>query len=289
MDAPAQDHGARRGARDRAAAASSTGSTGTGDAAVGATAEEPSRRPRSPRPAPGRTATPGQLRSLLRAAHPRQAVATAGVLGLLVALMGRPGREVALSVVAVLVVQLLLGLLDDVSDAAEDQRTQAPRKPIAAGHLPAGNATFTATVLALLAVPLSLQNGFLAGGLLLATVAVGVLHHRVLRHGWLSWVGLAVSYALLTGFVSYGGWGSETVGSAPVVAFTALAAVLGALVHVALALPDLVTDNRGGVRAMPLRIALRTGAPALFFATYAALAVVVVAMTYVALTQGIAV
>lgn len=280
MDAPAQDPD---GPRAPTGSTGSAGSTGTRTEAVGTATREPSTQRR------GTSASaPGQLRSLLRAAHPRQGVATAAVVGLLVALMGRPVREVVLSAAAVLVVQLLLGLLDDVSDAAEDQRTQAPRKPVAAGLLPAGNATFTATVLALLAVPLSLQNGFLAGGLLLATVGVGVLHHRVLRGGWLSWVGLAATFALLTGFISYGGWGNETVGSAPVPAFTALAAVLGALVHVALSLPDLVTDNRGGVRPMPLRIALRTGAPALFFATYAALAVVLAAMAYVALTQGIA-
>ena len=38
----------------------------------------------------GTARTPGQLPSLLRATHPRQAVAIAVVVGLLVALMGRP-------------------------------------------------------------------------------------------------------------------------------------------------------------------------------------------------------
>jgi 4-hydroxybenzoate polyprenyltransferase len=243
----------------------------------------------SPTTETSRSRSPGQLRSLLGAAHPRQAVAFAVVVGALVALMGRPLREVLVSAAAVLAVQLLLGLLNDVWDVEEDQATQAPGKPVAAGHLPRGNATYAATVLLLLSVPLALQNGLLAGALLLGTLAVGAAHDRWLHRGLLSWVGWAATFALLTGFVSYGGWGNEAEGSAPVVAFTALAALLGVLVHVATSLPDLVTDHRGAVRHLPLRIALRTGAPKLFFATVVGLVVVLGAMVYVALTDGIAV
>lgn len=232
--------------------------------------------------------TPGQLRSLLRACHPRQALAVALVVATLVALMGRPPREWLVSGAAVLVCQLLLGLVDDLCDVEEDQATQAPGKPLAAGHLPRGNATYAATVLLLLLVPLALQNGLVAGGFLLATLVVGVVHDRWLHRGLLSWVGWAATFALLTAFVSHGGWGREAAGSAPVTAFTVLAAALGVLVHVAVALPDLVTDHRGTVRHLPLRIALRTGAPRLFFATLVGLVVVVGAMVYVALTQGIA-
>lgn len=211
------------------------------------------------------------------------------VVAALVALMGRPLREVAVSAAAVLVVQLLLGLLNDVWDRDEDQATQAPGKPIAAGHLPPGNATYTATVLLLLAVPLALQSGLVAGGFLLASLVVGVVHARWLHRGALSWVGWAATFALLTAFVSYGGWGSQAQGSAPVTTFTALAAVLGVLVHVATSLPDLVTDNRGTVRHLPLRIALRTGAPRLLVLTAVGVVVVVAAMVYVALDVGIAV
>lgn len=242
----------------------------------------------APGRAPTTARTPGQLRSLARAVHPRQALALALVVATLVALMGRPPREWLVSGAAVLVCQLLLGLVDDLCDVEEDQTTQAPGKPVAAGHLPRGNATYAATVLLLLLVPLALQNGLVAGGFLLATLVVGVLHDRWLHRGLLSWVGWAATFALLTAFVSHGGWGREAAGSAPVTAFAVLAAVLGVLVHVAVALPDLVTDHRGTVRHLPLRIALRTGAPRLFFATVAGLVVVVGAMVYVALTQGIA-
>jgi hypothetical protein len=43
--------------------------------------------------------------------------------------------------------------------------------------------------------------------------------------------------------------------------------VLGVCVHFLTTLPDLVDDNRSGVRNLPLRIALRTGAPRLLLAT----------------------
>ena len=81
---------------------------------------------------------PGQIRSLLRAVHPRQALAFAVVVGTLVALTGRPGREIALSAVAVLVAQLIMGLLNDLLDLDRDRMGGAKNKPIAEGIDPAG-------------------------------------------------------------------------------------------------------------------------------------------------------
>ena len=46
---------------------------------------------------------------------------------------------------------------------------------------------------------------------------------------------------------------------------TVLAALLGVGIHFLDALPDLVEDNETGVRHLPLRIALRTGAPRLLW------------------------
>jgi hypothetical protein len=46
---------------------------------------------------------------------------------------------------------------------------------------------------------------------------------------------------------------------------TVLAALLGVAVHVLLALPDLVDDNADGLRHLPLRLALRIGAPRLLW------------------------
>ena len=48
---------------------------------------------------------------------------------------------------------------------------------------------------------------------------------------------------------------------------TVLAALLGVAVHFLLALPDLVDDNADGLRHLPLRVALRIGAPRLLWIT----------------------
>ena len=70
---------------------------------------------------------------------------------------------------------------------------------------------------------------------------------------------------------------------------TVLAAALGVCVHFLRALPGLVPDNRNGVRHLPLRVALRIGAPRLMYLAIAVTALVVaglvVAGTQVGLTQ----
>lgn len=231
---------------------------------------------------------PGQFRSFLRAVHPRQAVAFAVVVGLLVALMGRPFREVVSAALAVLVAQLIMGLVNDLLDVDVDRRSGAENKPVAEGIIPTGNASFATAVLLLLVLPLSLQNGTAAGVFLLSTLVVGYVHNRWLHRTALSWVGWSATFALLTYFVTLGGWGREADGSAPITSFMLLCAVLGFLVHFLTSLPDLVVDNAAGVRHLPLRVALRTGAPRLLVLTIVATVVVLALLVYTALTAGIA-
>lgn len=232
--------------------------------------------------------TPGQLRAFVRVVHPRQAVVIAVVVGTLASLMGRPVREVLASAGAVLITQLLLGLVNDICDVDVDRRSGVIGKPLATGAIPLGNATFAVALLLLLAIPLSLQNGTAAGLALLGTLVVGLLHNRWLHTTWFSWVGWSATFVLLTWFVSFGGWGHETVGSAPVTSFAVLAGALGFLVHFSTSLPDLVADNESGARNLPLRVALRTGAPRLLVLTTTATVLVVAALVYTALTAGIA-
>ncbi len=231
---------------------------------------------------------PGQLRGLLRAAHPRQALAFAIVVGLLVALMGRPVREVLAAAVAILVAQLVMGLVNDLCDVRRDQRSEAQDKPVAEGLVPSGNASFAVAVLLLLVLPLSLQNGIAAGLFLLATLVVGLVHNRFLHTTTLSFVGWAATFALLTYFVTLGGWGGEADGSRPVTAFVVLCALLGVCVHFLTSLPDLVADNKSGARNLPLRIALRTGAPRLLVVSLVVTVLVLAGIVYTALTAGIA-
>jgi len=229
---------------------------------------------------------PGQLRSLLRAAHPRQALAFAVAIGTLVALTGRPLREIAVSAGTVLVAQLVMGLLNDLLDVDRDRMGGAKNKPIADGLIPTGNASFAIAVLLLLVIPLSLQNGTEAGVYALATLAVGFVHNRWLHTTPLSWVGWSATFALLTFFVTFGGWGHDADGSAPLTTFVVLCAVLGFCVHFLTSLPDLVVDNQAGTRHLPLRIALRTGAPRLMVISIVATVLVVGAIVWTTAQAG---
>ena len=231
---------------------------------------------------------PGQLRSFLRAVHPRQALALAVVVGLFVYLMGRPAREVLIAAAAVLVAQLVMGLVNDLCDAEADRRSGASGKPVAEGIIPPGNVSYVIAMLILIAIPLSLQNGTLAGLFLLGTLVVGFVHNRWLHRTVLSWVGWSATFALLTYFITYGGWSNEADGSAPLPNFVILSAALGFLVHFLTSLPDLVDDNKSGTRHLPLRVALKTGAPRLLVVTLVATVAVVAVFIYKALTLGIA-
>ncbi|HET7683323.1 MAG TPA: UbiA family prenyltransferase [Marmoricola sp.] len=238
-------------------------------------------------PATGTTTRTGQLRGLLRCSHPRQAIAFAVVIGVLARASDRPWREVLVAAGAVLVVQLLLGLGNDVSDEEYDRRAGREDKPIATGEVPRGNATYLVMVLLLVAIPLSLQNGGAAGAALLITVLVGAVHNRWLHRGAFSWVGWVLTFALLPAFLAYGGWAGGVHGAPPTWQFTAAAAAVGLCVHFLTTLPDLVDDNAAGVRNLPLRIALRTGAPRLFWATVVATVVAVYLLVAAGLDVGL--
>jgi hypothetical protein len=225
---------------------------------------------------PGRVSrlTPVQL---VRAAHPRQALLTAAGLALAAALSDRAPREVGLVAVTVLVGQAVLGWDNDLVDQAADRGDQRIAKPLVGGGLQRGTLAFSLACAVLLLVPLSLSSGIDAGLAYLLSVAVGVLGNRLLRTGALSWVPWALAFALYPAYLSYGGWGGAADGDPPTIAITVAAAFLGVGVHVLVALRGLVDDNRAGRRHLPLRLALRVGAPRLLVLT----------CLYVALLTGV--
>ena len=150
-----------------------------------------------------------------------------------------------------LVAQLIMGLVNDLLDVDGDRDPGRTDKPIAEGIVPPGNASFAIAVLLLLVIPLSLQNGTAAGCYLLATLVVGLRAQPLAAPTLLSWVGWSATFALLTYFVTYGGWGSDADGSAPFTSFVVLCAVLGLCVHFLTSLPDLVVDNQARPAAPP--------------------------------------
>lgn len=124
-----------------------------------------------------------------------------------------------------------------------------------------GNAWFAIACGALLVVPPALSGSVTAGSCYLVSLVVGLLGKMALRGSALSFLPWAAAYALYPAFLSYGGWGGQTTGSAPLPVMVALASLLGVGVHVLVALPDLVVDHELGRRHLPLRIALHIGAP----------------------------
>lgn len=229
----------------------------------------------------------GQVRDLVRSAHPKQAVFLAGVLGVLAAIDGRPGREYAAVFVAVLAVQLSLGLSNDLSDQHHDYRAQTTGKPIAQGVLPASRASYWMMVLVLLAFPVSVLSGTAAGAALLLTLPIGWAHNRWLHRTAFSWLGWTLTFALLPAFLAYGGWSGGVHGDAPTYAVTGAAAAVGFCLHFVTTLGDLVDDNKSGARNLPLRIALRIGAPRLLVLTILLTSAAVTALVVAGLTVGL--
>ncbi len=224
---------------------------------------------------------------LARAAHPRQAVLTAVGMAVAAAASGRSPREVGLVLATVLVGQAVLGWDNDLVDEAADRAADRSDKPLATGVLERGTVGFALACAVLLLVPLALSSGITAGLCYLLSVLVGVAGNRWLRDGVLSWLPWAVSFALYPAYLSYGGWGGGADGDPPTVAMTLVAAVLGVGVHVLTSLPGLVEDNRAGRRHLPLRLALRVGAPRLRVLTIVCCGVTVGVAALVGSTVGL--
>jgi len=224
---------------------------------------------------------------LVRAAHPLHALLTALALAGAAVAGGRPLREAALVAATVLVGQVLVGWHNDLVDRGRDAAHQRPGKPVAAGTLEPGTVWFALACGVLLLVPLALANGLTAGSAYLVSVAVALGGNLLLRGSWLSWLPWAASYGLLPAFLSYGGWGGAAEGAPPTVVMTVLAALLGVAVHVLLALPDLVVDNEDGLRHLPLRLGLRTGAPRLLWIAVAATTFLVASLVVAGATVGL--
>lgn len=229
----------------------------------------------------------GQAFSLLLACHPLPTAAMTVALALAAALSGRSGQEVALVAVTVLSGQLTVGWINDVVDRERDRKVGRTDKPVAQGWIDPGTVNFATACVVLACIPLSMANGTAAGIAHLAAVLSAWMYNFFFKFTALSWLPYAVSFGLLPAFLSYGGLGGGLHGAPPTIAMTVLAALLGIGIHFLNALPDLVQDNETGVRHLPLRIALKTGAPRLLWISWAFTALVAAGMVWAALTVGL--
>src|SRR6476469_5117301 len=92
----------------------------------------------------GRSEVPGQVRALLGCTHPRQTLLMAVAIAVAALVSGRPLRESLVAGAAVLVVQAVLGIVNDARDGERDAASGATGNPVADGRIPAGNASFAA-------------------------------------------------------------------------------------------------------------------------------------------------
>jgi len=223
---------------------------------------------------------------LLRAAHPRQAVATAVALATAAAVAGRPLREVALVAATVLVGQCIIGWADDLTDRRRDERHR-PDKPLVGTRLDPDTVWFALTCAVLLVVPLSVAHGRRAGAAYLAVLVVSAVGDRFLHARVLSFLPWVASFALYPAFLAYGGWNGDGATTPPTVAMTALVGALGLGIHLLLALPGLVHDHEEGERSLPMVLALRTGTPRLLLLASVFTGVVAVAVLVAGRTVGL--
>jgi 4-hydroxybenzoate polyprenyltransferase len=203
------------------------------------------------------------------------------------ALSGRPLLEVGLVAATVLCGQVTVAWLDDVVDRQRDREVGRLDRPVAQGWVDPGTVTFAIAVVVLALVPLSVANGTYAGVVYLASVVSLWAYELWFKRSLMSWLPFAVSFGLLPAFLSYGGLGGGLHGGPPTWQMMVLAALLGVGVHFLRALPDLVQDNETGVRHLPLRVALRTGAPRLLWISVGWTVLVGAAIVVAGLTVGL--
>ena len=229
----------------------------------------------------------GQILSLILSSHPVSAVLVTALVTGGAVLSGRPTAQCALVAATVLGGQLTVGWLNDVVDRRRDLLTGRQDKPIALGRTDPGTATFAIGCVILLVIPLSIANGTFAGAAHLLAVSSAWIYNLWFKRSFLSWLPYAASFGLLPAFLSYGGSGGGMHGAPPTIELTVLAGLLGIGWHFLTVLPDLVEDNETGVRHLPLRIALRMGAPKLLWLSVTYTALVGAGIVIAALTVGL--
>jgi len=195
-------------------------------------------------------------RALVAASHPLPSAAVSAFAVAVSAAAGRAPGGVLLTGLAVLAGQLSIGWSNDLLDRARATTAGRSDKPLATGAADPGTVR-RATWLAVVAcVPLSLANGLLAGTVHLVAVSGGWAYNLGLKRTWASPAPYAVSFALLTCFITLGLDGSPWPPPWAVWA----GALLGVGAHFLNVVPDVDDDLAEGVRGLPQRIGARASA-----------------------------
>lgn len=204
-----------------------------------------------------RSAAPGTAAlTLLRAAHPLPSAAVTAFSAAASAAAGRSATGSLLAAAAVATGQLSIGWSNDLLDRARDERAARSDKPLATGEVPPRLVTVACAMALVLCVPLSLASGWRAGVVHLVAVAGGWAYNLGLKRTVLSALPFAVSFGLLTAFITLGLPGSPW----PRGWALAAGALLGVGAHFLNVVPDVDDDLAAGVRGLPQRLGARRSA-----------------------------
>lgn len=185
---------------------------------------------------------------LLRAAHIGPAIAVTVLAALLAAATDLAPAYAAVVVAAVLAGQLTIGWGNDLLDAARDRIVGRSDKPLANDEVSRRLVQGCLAAAAVACVALSLLAGWRSGAVhLLALVGAGHAYNLGLKATVWSWLPYAVAFGSLPAVVTLAGPTPEW----PPSWMMATAAALGVAAHLLNALPDLVDDERTGVRGLP--------------------------------------
>ena len=198
----------------------------------------------------------GRVAALVGACHPVPSVAVTSFSVAVAVSLGRSALDCVLVGLAVLTGQLSIGWSNDLIDHARDAAAGRTDKPLAEGRLTDRQVGLAAATAALACLPLSFASGLLAGAVHLVAVAGGWAYNLGLKRTWASPVPYAVSFSLLTAFLTLGLPGSPW----PEPWALTAGALLGVGAHFLNVVPDLEDDTAAGVRGLPHRIGARASA-----------------------------
>jgi 4-hydroxybenzoate polyprenyltransferase len=178
--------------------------------------------------------------ALVMATHFPQALAMVVVTTLASALFGQHGLELLFVVIATAAGQASIGWANDYIDAKTDQALNRTHKPAVRYSLDPQTLRTPILVAVVVMVPFSVLAAGWIGGLahILAVASAQVYNLFLSRTIW-SWIPYAVSFVLLTVFITQSSWGKLW----PSWQFVCIAACVGIIAHVFNALPDIRIDK----------------------------------------------
>ena len=189
---------------------------------------------------------------MFRATHPEPVLAVTAGIGILSIAAGR-GATTVWAVAAVVTGQLFTGWVNDLLDVERDRTAGRRDKPLVAGNVSRRDAWVGAAVALAACVPLSLANGVAAGLVHLLAVGAAAAYNLRLKATLLSIAPYAIAFGLVPAFVTLGLLPPRL----PPWWATVAAALLGSGAHFTQVLPDVESDRRLGLRALPDVVGVR--------------------------------